>query len=549
MKSLSACISPQSQIFQAIAASLPFIIVFRPSILEFFIFLIVDTIAFALTMKFDKLMYTRIYPQDRLFFEGIDKDVVKNLSLIERVQFYISMCSFPKRRAVYVTLLSLPKVVPAALIIVFYWHHSISNGAQLMNLLGIFSVVFIYFYGAVYIEAHIFLSKKLRDLHDEIDLSDVFAQVEIASVQSDFRFQETLILTSISLMVCSLQAIIIYNGQHWTVGQLATADAVVGIAGILLVARLWHMGRKFVFEGFTELHLALKRIDTHTGKESLALHTDPLLAGFEKSFNNLLKRLRESEKSMSVWALEESEKSRYRALGEISALIAHDLSAPLHVIKFCFSSLQENPQLIRDNRYIENLNINLDRMLQLVTAIRARVKDPQGGAAKADFVRSHNYVLRILETQFSMEEFQKIRFELDPALSKVEFALSQTDLIHVLENIYRNAVTNLIENDIVDPKISVLLVKSEVGAEQTHYKIIVKDNGTGLSKTDFSSHIAYRFSRNLDLYEGKSPPPRKSMGLMLTQRLLEHYKGTLSLREDSSKEGTWLTLDLPKAPL
>ncbi len=557
MKSLRVCLSSKSQLCQAVAATLPLLVVFRPSAWEYLVFFLVDALSFLLVMKLDSVFYTKLFPEDARFIDGVDVDNFKSLSLREKVDVYLSMCRFPKRRAWYATALSFLKVLPASCVIIFFWNHQISELAQFVNLTGILLVVFIYFYGAVYAEAHIFLSNLISRLHETLNLQDVFATVEVQDSFAEFRTQERLVFGAISAMVCILQAIVVFNNPHWSREQLAAVIATIGIVGAGLVARLWSLGQKFLFGGFVDLLQTLDKMDTRTGKKAVALHTDALLARFEKSFNSLLERLRQSEHSMSNWALQESEKSRFRALGEISSLIAHDLSAPLHVIRFCFDSIKENPKLIDDDRYNDILNVNLDRVSQLVTAIRARVKDPSGASLDTLFLKAHNYVLRVLETQFVGQNFQNVKFEVDPALHHTRLAMSQSDLIHVLENIYRNSLVNLIENKIENPQIKISLARSVGKMERTPAslpslgslcRISVSDNGTGMSKTDFESFTAYHFSlRSQSWLDESEPAGRKSMGLMLTQRLLEHYKGSMTLREptESAVTGTCLEVELP----
>lgn len=502
--------------------------------------LAVDTVAFFIVLALDHI-YLKTHPQDAPFFDGVDLEKFKHLSIEQKLQIFDSMCSYPKRRALYTMMASVFKVIPGTLVIIFVWEHVISNFAQLGILLGIYLVLFVYFYGAVYIESHIFLSRLMKELHSKLNLKEVFEKTILKNNFSEFKFQENLILVLLVMMTCLLQAIVVLNHADWSPSEHAFGVVLVGILGMGLFARIWYLGRSFLFGGFEELFEALNNISYEKSEKSLALHTDSLLARFEMNFNNLVERLRQSEHAMSSWVVHESHKSRYRALGEMSSLIAHDLTAPLHVIKFCMNSIRENPDLINNSKYIENISLNVERANELVVAMRARVKDPDNNQLVSDFSSTHKQVLRLLETQFHAKDFRDIDFQVDPALDEISFRLSRSDLIHILENIYRNAVTNLVQNKISHPQIQVHLMSLD---SAMHYRLAISDNGTGLSKLIYDDLTAYSY---------RKPKPQtnstRSMGLMLTRRLIEMNDGIMELKEHSLAKGTCFELDLPKSPL
>src|SRR5690606_28203303 len=101
----------------------------------------------------------------------------------------------------------------------------------------------------------------------------------------------------------------------------------------------------------------------HSKQEVLPLHTTPALANFEKTVNELTSRLVAYERELSGWIISKTEESRYTALGEIAGLVVHDLSSPLHVINFCTSQLRENPELVSNPRYLDQLTTNGERSL------------------------------------------------------------------------------------------------------------------------------------------------------------------------------------------
>lgn len=544
MKSLRNCVSPISHVFQGLAASLPLVLIFRPSFFEFALMLIVDTFAF-LVMRYMDRMYVKLNTQDVSFFNGIRMDEFQDSSTEQKIQLYESMCTYPKRRALYAILVSFLKVIPGSLVILLVWQNSISHVAKIGILLGIYLVIFVYFYGAIYIESHLFLSNLIKDLHQRFNLKDVFDKIRIKNHTSEFRRQENLILFLLVLMILFLQSILILNHIGLTPVELTCGVVVVGALGMILFARIRYLGQCFVFGGFGELLSALNNVSYEKTEESLALHTDSLLSQFEMVFNNLVERLRQSENAMSSWVIHETHKSRYRALGEMSSLIAHDLTAPLHVIKFCLDSMREDPSLFQNTRYIENLTLNVERANELVTAMRARIKNKEGDQYSSSVSSTHKQILRLLETQFHAVDFHKVVFDIDPALTGISFKLAQSDLTHVLENLYRNSVTNLIQNKISHPRIVVRLlgVIEDVHKKEQLCRISVCDNGTGLSKARFEELTAYSYRSPVDRSHKAS---HRSMGLMLTRRLIEMNNGIMDLKEHILPSGTCFELALPQ---
>ena len=52
--------------------------------------------------------------------------------------------------------------------------------------------------------------------------------------------------------------------------------------------------------------------------------------------------MKQKEDELKTWVIEETDRSRYTSLGEISALVAHDLATPLHVLDYCTNKIKEH---------------------------------------------------------------------------------------------------------------------------------------------------------------------------------------------------------------
>jgi signal transduction histidine kinase len=265
------------------------------------------------------------------------------------------------------------------------------------------------------------------------------------------------------------------------------------------------------------------------------LHSDRQLAHFEKIVNGLVERLRSYKHELSRWVFFQTEESRYRALGELSALIVHDLSAPLHVIHFCTEQAKEDPEILRNPRYIDQLTVNGTRSLELINSLKAYLKDGKFKSSGITYAEAHRQVIRLLETQFHSSGFAKIVFDTAPEAVSIRVDIPKADLIHVLMNLYSNSVLNLLQNGVEAPAIRVKLFKSD--ANDVTY--LIEDNGTGLSEERFEELTAFSFLPGSDGYS------RDGLGLRLVRRLVERNRGSLrAVGPPPSEQGSRFHLTL-----
>lgn len=512
------------------------IIIFQPSIWEMVVFQAVDLVAFAFFQKLEQRLFLKLYPDSKLYFPFPKEDTFSKLSFRDRLNLYNSLIQFPLRRALYLFSVSFVKIVPAALVIVFYWE---SEGSYLRQFVTFFSfeiIVMAYFYGAIYIEAHIFVSQKIREYHDRFDWTDIFLSPKLIFNKNEFKNQELITLLSIAGFVILMQGLIAIG----VVGHPQTSSTLiitVAICGVVLFSRITYLGRKYLFDGFEAIFQNFENIDFGDKKKIIPLHSVGILAKFENTVNHLSKNLVHREKEISHWMLHETEKSRFTAIGEISALIAHDLSTPLHVIQYCVDELKTNPKASTSPRFLKQLGMNTDQMLELVNTLRAHLRNPDQKIASCYFGDAHHYVVRLLETQFHRKDTDKICFFIDPQLHSANIKLARVDLIHILQNLYKNSIENLLNNDVKSPFISAELDQSE----DNFYHILISDNGTGLDPALFDDLTS------TGQHSSSKSEFQKGLGLKLTRRLIEQRFGSISVIAPNQNNGTQFLIKLPRS--
>jgi len=541
MKKLTDCMSPLNWLLSALAMHPAMFILFRPTLLEFIVMLVVDILAFPLCSYFERTFFMSLFPDTRSYFNGLEMETVRAMSTEQRVFLCESFMRFPKRRAIYVYLTSFIKVSFPILVIVFYWKHEISNFLQFLTILAVALVNLCYFCGAVFIDAHVFLSNKLAELHGNLGLSEAFERCQLSYSKREFEIQELLILLFIIFFMLGLQITVIVSGQFTTPLDLALKMSLIGAMGVLLFARIWIMGRELFVGGLENIFFKIGETDYLRVDRTLALHTSPLLAHFEKAYNFLITRLRASEQEISALVVQETEKGRYRALGEMSAVIAHDLSGPLHAAQFWSSELLENPEHPRAREFALRIDANVKRASELTTALRAKIRNPNGELKCCSFESTHRNVLKLLELQILKTDFQRIGFHLDPRLMDLQLEIPPTDLAHILDNLYRNSTDNFIKNSISNPELRIDLIH-DVGnddKDNEFVEIMISDNGTGLSREEFEDLTSFYFSRRPDETAGQ-----RGLGLRLTRRLVELNSGDLMLVSRDDRRGSCFNLKL-----
>jgi signal transduction histidine kinase len=535
LERLSDCLSPASWLFVVIGSVSALSIIFHPSVYEMLIMLAIDSVAHLINAKTEQRFFFKINFDLKKYFHNLDTIRFEDLSDQEKKNLIYVLCKFPLRRAVFCYFWAFVKTIPAMLVMLLYWEHNMSWVNRLMLLIAVQSIQFWFFSCTVFIESHDLLSRKIADLHKKYDLTNVFQDLNVSYSRSEILFHEWVGYAFCVLLILAAHWSIIYVDTDQSHAMLAIKISTVSLISLVLLSRIWFLNRIFLIKGLETLFKQMENTSYKKYSDVIPLHSAAILAKFDLTFNLLNRRLKASELELSALAFVEAEKSRYRALGEMSGLIAHDLSGPLHVARFCVNQIEEDPQILRnDRRYLEQLSINLDQAIGLTTSIQARIKNSNSNSKQVSILEAHDHVVRLLKIQFNIKEFSDINIKFDQALSSIHVKLQRVDLIHILDNLYRNSFKNLIQNKIEYPEINIKLsCLSNHRAE-----IEISDNGTGLSRERYEDLTTFHFVKN------DAGLQQEGLGLRLTRRLVESNQGQLVLIE-KGRIGTTFSLSLP----
>jgi signal transduction histidine kinase len=470
------------------------------------------------------------------FFLSQSGDRLAKAGLKERVALFETLQEFPSRFARQSVALFFLGSAPAVALAAFSFNDPSVTSHRLFRLFLLEAVLGAFLYGAVYVEAGQYLSRRLAELHARHDWSDLFRKAGANRNWKAWGFHEHGALVGLWFFLLSLQAMVTAT-ESGGVDRTVTTTVVCGLCSFVLFARLWYLNRSLVRNCLTSIAEAIDSFGLAASRRTLPLSASPLLSCFAAAFNTLSDRIRSYEEEIGGWVFHQAEESRERAVGEFSSVIVHDLAAPLHVLSFCIDQLNESPERVQDPEYLAQLKRNRDRAVDLVNSWKAYLRNPATEPLGTDFHQAYRHALQLLSVRFLPRDLSRVRFEADPRLKGLLLGVSQSDLIHILSHLLANSVHNLLTHQVPGPRIEIDCL--DAGGDRI--VVGVRDNGTGLDAARFEQLTAFSYSpKKVGLSE-------EGMGLRLVRRLVERYAGTLTAEKFSEGSGTEVRLGLPRA--
>ncbi len=539
LKRLADFASPMSWIYLSAFANIPLIyILFQPTAKELMILLLVDILPVPLHAWLCAHLFVKLFPKAKFYFHDVKEDAIQALPLPEKINLFEAMVATPHRSAIWGVLYSLFKIIPGVLVVVFVWKHKMSNWEQFFSIMGVGLINASHFYGVVAIEGHRKLSEIVRDLHERYDWTEVFRGSFLPYSRRYFALQERVPSILVFAFTLLTQCGVILN-HPLEASQLSlmVKVVIVTLVGLMLHARNRYLVRALFVEGLENIFENMQSMKIKRPNFSLSLHTFPLLGRFEQSFNDLLQRVRVGEQELSSLVIHKSEESRYQALGEFTALVAHDLSNPLHTIQFLVDELSKDPEkFVTDKKSLRHLKANVDSSISFVSSIRNRLRSSDSGEPFSRVYDAYANVLQLLERTL---HHQFVSVEFCDSIKNEAAKLAPMDLIHIFHNLFSNSLKNFSDHEVRERRIS---ITGKLDSEANRLVIFFSDSGTGLSQEKFEEATAFRFMSDQRGGTG--------LGLRLIRRLLEQKDCSLTLVPPvHGKFGTTFAINLERATL
>ncbi len=490
------------------------VFLFKMSWLDILFIMAIDAVSHLIVHPIEKRIFYLVNPhylKVKHFEESVKE--AKN-SLFRQNELFELLSSYPLTRSVYLFFASLIKVLPVGIYIAYFSTNTESFLFKISLFYFADALILIYGTSILFIELHKTTSSMMQGLRSVDGWVENYRSLKLHKTTDYFSFIQNAILV---VMLANLLLLFLFSTSispiQSTLGLvLLFGSAIICIGGIQLkFQRFFQDGLKTMFDSYQQNFL---RKDS----EAVPLHTSPMLANFEYAFNQLGLKLKVREEEINHWLKHESEQFHLRALGEVAALVAHDMKTPMHVMEMSLQMI-EDPSIdgAEKEKYYQILRKNLDLAFSFSNTLNAYLRG-DGKDQICQFQEIHFHLLDLLKTQFFGSDFQRIQFELSPETDSLTLNVSRLNGMHFFYNLYHNAIKALIKSKKSSPTIRIWSEALTDG----HVAIYIHDNGEGLDLNSFESLTHFEAGReSKDFYNG--------LGLRLTKTILSRLGGDLDL--------------------
>lgn len=253
-------------------------------------------------------------------------------------------------------------------------------------------------------------------------------------------------------------------------------------------------------------------------KEPRKLNDFQIMA-LEKLANQVINLLELRRKNFLLIENHNSLLSKYRDLEQFASVVSHDLKSPLNNIMMLTKLLKENNHSQLDeqgNQMLDYIFTSSEELKKLVDAILQYYKNDNVAVDTTEKIRLNDfmqYVITILDTN---HEFEFILPDKNHKICSNKMALGQ-----ILFNLIGNSIKY---NDKPQGIITIDFEEND-----TFYIISVKDNGSGIDKSNFEKIFnAFETLGKTDRFKSKGT----GIGLSTVQKMVQRLNGKIELESE-----------------
>lgn len=521
---LDKYVEPVDQLVTTVFGVSMALLVVRPTFWQLLLIFAFDSLMFIIFSKLDIFYFKKRVPGSELFnpepkWRDLGKEELEEKKQILSDAFE----SYQASRLSFLPVLNAIKVLPSALFALI-----------VINKLTLSNIAFLYL---ALIPLNLFFTASsylyvTRIFQRERSLLNQRASVAYRRSRGPARyfFSMNVAIFSIFLSTFGLQIALAYKGMSFLRADESTFWVAIhsGVMCLVLALRLWwHSQNKFqgqLNDMITEIRA--RGLDS----TSIPIETPSIdiIQSLAEEINHLFARITKNETDLTEATVRRADAVKFEALGEITALVAHDLSGPLHAVRFFSDEISERTEEPTIKNLANKVRMNSDRAVELLHALKLRVRDPNvnAGEKSISLLEAHHLVVSLLKTQFRGDALSRISFEYDQSLAQAFSSIATTDLLHIFDNIYRNSVSHFLRDRSGQGTIDIRVQQKN----SESIVLTVSDNGAGISPENFEKKNS-----------------RQGLGLKLVRKLIEKNNGKISLLTDSAQAGTTFVITLPLA--
>ncbi|MEM9687037.1 MAG: ATP-binding protein [Bacteroidota bacterium] len=237
------------------------------------------------------------------------------------------------------------------------------------------------------------------------------------------------------------------------------------------------------------------------------------------AYNSMVDKLEES-------AVKLARSEREQAWREMAKQVAHEIKNPLTPMRLSVQSFQRkfNPETPDADKLVDEFSKTLIQQIDTLSNIASAFSN------FAHMPAQQNETLNIVKvTKLALDIFNEAYISFNTEEEEIIVKLDRTQLIRVINNLVKNAIQAIPKDS--EPKINV-----SVFSEDDTVKIIVEDNGVGISDENKEKIFEPKFTTKTS---------GMGLGLGMVKNIVETYKGTITFISQSGK-GTTFTITFPK---
>ncbi|MEQ8910038.1 MAG: HAMP domain-containing sensor histidine kinase [Vicingaceae bacterium] len=199
-------------------------------------------------------------------------------------------------------------------------------------------------------------------------------------------------------------------------------------------------------------------------------------------------------------------------LGDYTAMIIHEISTPITVLKTYLSKTKQDPSEDNVKKLIQYGNQSIDSITQMTSFFRALAQQkpmaeiPRENVNLADLINDVNSFLKV-----GKNREVKIENEID---SSLKFNGARTLLIHVFMNLTKNALDYIAEKSIGNP-----FIKYESRQNEKQIEILISNAGEPLEKK--------KQMKIFTPFTSKKPEVGSGYGLLVCREIMRFHGGEI----------------------
>lgn len=248
----------------------------------------------------------------------------------------------------------------------------------------------------------------------------------------------------------------------------------------------------------------------------------------------LSKRLREMGPDRRIDS-ERIQASKLAQMGQLTAIVAHELGNPLTAARgYTYQLLEESKSADFDpklfNLSLVRLDENLKRMVDIAKTLRSFSRDPSNDAAQVVALKDVFFELDVLMRP--LLKSSKVDLEVQAVAQDIEVFGNRGHLLQVLVNLVANARDAVDQSQTKRVEVGVVLGVDTI-------EIFVEDSGMGITP-EVKKNLFQAF------YTTKGVRKGTGLGLYISKSLTEKYGGTLDATNGAAG-GARFSIRFPKA--